>query len=495
MKLTTLLQCLDLNYPQFADVVIQNIQADSRKIKPNDLFLAIPGLTTDGREHIAQAIAKGAVAVLAEAPYNVDKINKSKVPIVVISDLTKRLGIVASYFYGDPSHSMQVIGVTGTNGKSSTCHFIAELLRNLGCSAATIGTLGIGTSNGYRPTNFTTPDVITLQQNLAALRESGIQSVAMEVSSHALEQYRTVGVNFKMGIFTNLTQDHLDYHQTMSNYWQAKLKFFLDYAISKAVINLDDPYGRQLLVLLPANITVIGYTLETDRKVAIPCIIASDIQHSYNGIKTKLSFMGYEYTVDLPVLGNFNLSNMLAAIGAVSNLGYAMPDVLAQIAKVRNIPGRMQRIYCEHQPLVVVDYAHTPDALSRVLETLRYYCKGKLWCVFGCGGDRDRSKRPAMLSAALTFSDKVILTQDNPRTEDPQQIIADTLQNQSDLSKVQIELDRRFAIEMAIRKANEKDVILVAGKGHEDYQIIGTTKYPFSDIEVVENVMGMRVGF
>ena len=465
---------------------IKGIKTDSRNIEPGDLFIALVGLTTDGRQYIEQAIANGAVAVLAAAPYQNKVINN--VHIIVIDNLAQKLGGIVSDFYLNPSYNMNVIGVTGTNGKSSTCHYIAEILRQLACNVATIGTLGIGTADGYVPGTHTTPDPIKLQKSLAELKAQGMQTIAMEVSSQALMQERVNGVKFNTVVFTNLTQDHLDYHQSMANYWAAKLKLFLEFDFCNAIVNLDDPYGRQLLVLLPKDVKIIGYTLEAQRKATCNIISATNIQYTANGITATILGDFGSKTLDIPVVGAFNLSNMLAAIATCVALGYAFDDVLSVISKVTNVPGRMQCIKTNLRSLVVVDYAHTPDALASALQALKVYCHGKLWCVFGCGGDRDRTKRSNMLSAALRFSDHVILTQDNPRTEDPNQIIADIINNHADLDNVIIEPDRKVAIKLALSKAGVQDVVLIAGKGHENYQIIGTEKIPLSDMDIVNGI-------
>lgn len=465
---------------------IKAIKTDSRTIEPGDLFIAVAGLTTDGRHYIAQAIANGAIAVLAAAPYQNNVVNT--VPIIVVDKLAQKLGGIVSDFYLNPSQQMNMIGITGTNGKSSTCHYIAEILRKLAGKVATIGTLGVGTTAGYAPGTHTTPDPIALQKSLAALQAQGVQTVAMEVSSQALMQERVNGLKFHTVVFTNLTQDHLDYHQSMANYWAAKLKLFLEFDFSNAIVNLDDPYGRQLLVLLPKNVNIIGYTLEAQRKAACKIISAANIQYTTNGITTTLQGDFGSKTIDIPVVGAFNLSNMLAAIATCVALGYAFEDILSVISKVTNVPGRMQCIKAKLKPLVVIDYAHTPDALASVLQALKVYCPGKLWCVFGCGGDRDRTKRSDMLTAALRFSDYVILTQDNPRTEDPNQILADTINNHTDLDNVIIEPDRKVAIQLALSKAGRQDVVLIAGKGHEQYQIIGTEQIPFSDVDIVTGI-------
>jgi UDP-N-acetylmuramoyl-L-alanyl-D-glutamate--2,6-diaminopimelate ligase len=490
VKLTQLLHYLNidniLNIQQ-QEIIIQSLQVDSRKVNRGDLFIAVPGSTSDGRQYISQAIDNGAMAVFAEIPYSNKSNIDSDVPIVCIEELTKKIGIIAKYFYNNIG--LNIIGVTGTNGKSTVCYYIAEILKGLSCSCATIGTLGIGINNKYIATEHTTPDPIELQKNLSYIRDKKTCNIAMEVSSHALIQHRASGVDFKTAVFTNLTQDHLDYHKNISSYWQAKLKLFLEYSVDNVIINLDDPYGRQLVELLPTHINVIGYSLEKYRKFTDNIIRAYDFKYDLQGTSVTIKSKYGEMELTIPVFGDFNLSNILAAFAAVLTFGYSFEEILSVLPEVSAVPGRMQYIRNDLKPLVVVDYAHTPDAIDRTLATLKKYCKGKLWCVFGCGGDRDKDKRPAMLERAICYSDYIILTQDNPRTEDPNKITEDILKNNSNFNNIIVELDRFTAIKIAIDKAKEKDIILVAGRGHEEHQIIGKEKIPFSDVKVVEELL------
>lgn len=490
MKLSVLLASINAEIPtKYRDLDVHAITTDSRDIKPGALFLAVAGESSDGRNYINQAVQNGAIAVLLDATNLQLSEQINNIPVLPIPMLKSKVGILASKFFNDPSQAMDIIGVTGTNGKSSTCHYIAEILNNLLESAATVGTLGVGQNGEYQTTKNTTPGPVELQKILADLNEQNIATVAMEVTSHALMQHRVKGICFKTAVFTNLTQDHLDYHHNMENYWQAKLKLFTEYCPKNVVVNLDDPRWQNLLAALEKDVAVIAYTLQPQHCCPHPTLTLTIIKYTASGVLVKISGAYGEQELEIPVIGDFNLSNMLAAIASCLSLGFAFNDIAKVLTKITSIPGRMQYIHVESKPLVVVDFAHTPDALMRALTALRHYSKGKLWCVFGCGGDRDRLKRKQMLAAAQENSDYVIITNDNPRTEDPNQIVADMLQNQPLAANVIIELDRKAAIELAINKAAVRDVILIAGKGHENYQIIGTEYLPFSDLAVVEDCM------
>ena len=468
-----------LNYINFEvsvpDLEINAIQLDSRKVNFGDLFIAIPGLTTDGRQYIQHAITNGAIAVLAEEPC---EYFYKDVPIIVIPNLSKCLGDIANYFYMDPSSSLQIVGITGTNGKSSICHYIENIITS---QTGIIGTLGVNSGN-------TTPDCLSLNYHLADMRDRGFKYVAMEVSSHALDQARVADIKFNTVVFTNLSQDHLDYHKNMSNYWQAKLKLFLDYKYKNAIINLDDPYGRQLLYLLSKDINVLGYTLEPNRDLPCKMVTGVIIKSSLQETILKIGSHFGNAEIKIPMLGGFNISNVLAAVSSCIALGIEFNEIIEKLPTLKNANGRLHCINKSGYPLIIVDYAHTPDALQKVLALLRSYCKGKLWCVFGCGGDRDRSKRHEMLSCAISLSDQVVITQDNPRNEDPHQIVNDMLQNNR-YSNILIEMDRATAIEKAIQKTDINDIVLIAGKGHENYQIVGSNCLPFSDFAVAKEIL------
>lgn len=485
---------------------------DSRQVKPGDLFIAVPGLTVDGRDYIEQAITDGAVAVLAEcdsaasAEIQTKKQNK-KIPIIVVHKLQTMIGHIAARFFDNPSKNIPVIGITGTNGKTSASHFIAQILSYCHKPCGVIGTLGAGIvpfENSLLSSERTTPDAIAVQRTLSTLQKQGATTIAMEVTSHALDQNRTAGVEFDTTIFTNLTRDHLDYHSNMQSYGEVKRKLFTEFQSEYSVINLDDEFGCDLfgnLKSLCPERKLIGYTTCLDKispnppfsKGGADVVMANNVVLDNQGICADIQTPWGLGKLQCNLLGKFNLSNLLAAIAAVCIQGVPLQQVLQAIQSIKTVPGRMMRVG-ENQPgpLVIVDYAHKPDALAQVLEALRAHCKGQLWCVVGCGGDRDRGKRPLMAAIGESLSDYLYLTQDNPRTEDPKQIMTEMIQGLKNPDKVVIEYNRKNAIELAIKNAKNMDIVVVAGKGHEAYQIIGTEKIPFSDQSVVEAALKRR---
>lgn len=485
-----------LTIPENYNKPITGISLDSRKINPGDLFIALPGTKTDGAEYIVNAKNKGAVAALLhtnniaesssliEKEFKDDKAMKH-FPILPLFQLSEKIGKIASKFYGHPSQKMNIIGVTGTSGKTSCTQFIANTLTMAGQKAGVIGTLGFGLAGQLQAGELTSPDAITLHKELAELYAQGAQSVAVEASSHGLAQSRLNGVLFKIGIFTNLSRDHLDYHVTMSDYAQAKHLLFEQAGLQYGIFNLDDPYGLQWATELKDKFPVYGYALDISHvhKKTLPHIICAEKIHlNENGfIATIVSPWG-DGVLTSKLLGRFNLSNLLAVIATLGILNIPLENILAYLAQLSSLPGRMQTLGGGNHPLVVIDYAHKPEALAQVLQTLREYCQGKLWCVFGCGGDRDRGKRSIMGGIATTYADEVILTDDNPREESAQQIIADIMSGISNPNEVIIEHDRARAIEHVIACAKTGDVVLIAGKGHETYQLVGKEKKPFSDL-------------
>jgi len=509
--------------------IVRGLSLDSRRVNPGDLFIAIPGVVTDGRQHIAEAIQRGAVAVLAEALYDFDEANdqlksRTSIPVIVFPDLKSSVSAIAGRFFSEPSSDLKVIGITGTNGKTTCAHMIAHLIStspNHAC--AVMGTLGNGFLESRVASNCTTPDPILVQQQLATFREAHATSVAMEVTSHALIQWRVAGVHFHTAIFTNLTHDHLDYHGTMEHYFEAKKRLFLDLNPIHAIVNLDDPYGRQLVRAILDNTTfqkrgrrpnIIGYTLyptlleiplEAGESIAefdnlIKCIITQTLEFSEKGFKAQIHSPWGAGEIDCPLFGRFNVRNSLAALAAAC-LQVIPFDVVSQSFKtLKTISGRMSVFGGQDEPMVVVDYAHTPDALEQVLLDLRERAvarAGHLWCVFGCGGDRDAGKRSIMGQIAAVLSDYVVLTDDNPRTEHPEKILeaikkgiqsplvsfceAASHREKSTTPLVMVERNRRLAIQNTILAAHPFDVIVIAGRGHEDYQIIGIEKIPLND--------------
>jgi UDP-N-acetylmuramoyl-L-alanyl-D-glutamate--2,6-diaminopimelate ligase len=469
------------------DREIIGLTADSRSVQPGFLFAAFPGSKTDARSYIADAIAKGASAVICEAQ-DFKGMQSERIPIVAVPKLRENLGNLAAAFYDYPARKMAIIGFTGTNGKTSCSQFLAKALRLNHVKCGIIGTLGSGFPDKLDQSVHTTPDPISIQQQLFTMQQQGAKAVSMEVSSHGLEQSRVNGVDFDIAVFTNLTRDHLDYHGDMEHYGNAKRRLFIRPELQYAVINADDDFGCALLNELSGKLSVIGYSI-SDAEINVAMVKAEDIKLGRNGFAASVITPWGRSVIKSKLLGRFNISNLLAVLAVLNLLEVPFPDALASLAELATIPGRMQTFGGRGKPIVVVDFAHTPDALQQALTALRGHCHGTLWCVFGCGGDRDRGKRPQMGKIAEQFSDRIIITNDNPRCENPKQIVSDIIKGLSCPRLVKIEYDRRAAIADAINNAKACDVVLVAGKGHEPYQIIGEQKIPYSDIEQVKKLM------
>ncbi|MHB1947510.1 MAG: UDP-N-acetylmuramoyl-L-alanyl-D-glutamate--2,6-diaminopimelate ligase [Gammaproteobacteria bacterium] len=487
IKLSQLLYNL-YDTPIYSDVEIKGLALDSRNVKPGDLFFACKGATLDGRKFIGDAIKHGAVAVLEEVESKSMSFHKqANIPIFPVHHLDQRIGEIAAHFYGYPSKKLKMVGVTGTNGKTSCSHFIAQALQKLEIPCGVIGTLGNGLYGDIKSGSLTTPDAITLQATLAEFLDQHIKNVAMEVSSHSIEQGRVNGTQFDVGVFTNLTRDHLDYHLTMEAYGNAKKKFIESHLVKHVVINADDEFGLKLIKSLARkNIYAYGIDKHTDLPGAVPLVYAQHTRLDLSGIRAKVVSPWGEGELIAPLIGKFNLSNLLATLTSLCILKVPFKTALDSLAKLISVPGRMQTFGGIDKPLVVVDYAHTPDALEKVLIALREHNQGKLYCLLGCGGDRDKGKRHLMAKIAEQYADKIIVTDDNPRTEDPAQIVADIMEGFTDRNKIIVEHDRSKAIRDIIQYAQPGDCVLVAGKGAERYQIIGDKKIPFSDIEKVE---------
>jgi len=480
-----------------AALPVKNIAIDSRLVKPGDLFLAYPGTTMHGGDYVTIAIAQGASAVLIDADYpNLPYLQEAitAIPLFPVKDLAQQISAIAGRFYQQPSHHLNVIGVTGTNGKTSTTHFIAQLLEQLGSTCGVMGTLGQGFRHNLQATGLTTSDARSIQCDLARFVEQGAKAVAMEVSSHGLMQQRVADVRFAVAVFTNLTQDHLDYHGTMQAYGAAKARLFTQPDLRYAVINTDDPFASELIAVLAKDVESIGYSLQTPQKNSLQHHVwLENIQYHAQGMQATLHSPWGQGELVTGLIGRFNLANVLAAISSVVLLGYLLPAVLAAAAHLMGVTGRMQRFGGKQQPMIVVDYAHTPDALAQALSSLQAHCKGRLFCIFGCGGDRDKSKRPLMAKAVAAHCDKIVVTNDNPRTEEPLAIITDILSGLTPSAEVLVETDREKAIDLVLQQAGPNDVILVAGKGHEDYQIIGQQRLPYSDIATVQRLLASKV--
>lgn len=491
MQITPLsLLIQDLGHvPSQADISIKGLALDSRYVKPGDLFFAFKGSLWDGRAYISDAIAKGAVCVLAEKhPNKPDCYFEGVVPVISLSGLQQKVSAIAARFYHHPGATLDIVGITGTNGKTSTSHFIAAILQHLAKPCGIMGTLGNGIYGNIQPGVLTTPDAITLQKNLAEFLSLGAKHVAMEVSSHSLDQGRVKHVPFKVGVFTNLTRDHLDYHGTMEAYGAAKAKLFDNPWLENAAINIDDPFGKELIQKIAAQKQVFAYST-TVQHADVPLIYVKEVALDAHGIRALIVTPWGEGELRSSLVGQFNVSNLLAAVTALCLLGIPFQQVLEGVSILRAVPGRMQTFGGKNKPLIIVDYSHTPDALEQALAALRAHCEGKLYCVFGCGGDRDSGKRPIMATIAEKRADVVIVTDDNPRTEDPALIVADIMKGFSDPNNIIVQHDRSKAIRDVIHYAKQGDCVLIAGKGAETYQQIGEQKIPFSDIEQVRSCL------
>ncbi|MCD6038729.1 MAG: murE [Gammaproteobacteria bacterium] len=476
-------------YPN--DLLISGLALDSRQVQKGDLFFAYQGSTLDGRQFINEAIKKGAKAIMVERDEQVASISfQDDVPIISVQHLKHKISALAGRFYNHPAQSMQIIGVTGTSGKTSFTYFLASVLEQLAFSCGVIGTMGNGLYGDIKSGNLTTPDAIAVQKIFAELFQQGARYVAMEVSSHSLAQGRVEAVPFTVGVFTNLTQDHLDYHGTMKAYGVAKKRLFESLATQFAVINNDDPFGRELIASLPNKENIIAYGIQKSKRVE--SVIAQSVELE-QGVKARVITPWGEGELQTQLIGHFNLSNLLAVLAVIGLLKIPLSAALQCLKNVLPVPGRMQVLGGKELPLVVVDYSHKPDALKKALEALRPYYSGQLYCVFGCGGERDRGKRPLMGAIAERYADRVIVTDDNPRTEDPKQIVADIMQGFVHPEKIIVEHDRSKAINNSIQYAKRGDCVLIAGKGAETYQQIGNIKIPFSDVEQVRERLNVRL--
>jgi len=459
------------------DLMIRELTLDSRSVRGGDLFLAVPGGKFDGRDHIADALKRGAAAVAYEVE-GAKVLPITDVPLIPVKGLAAQLSDIAGRFYGDPSRSLNLVGVTGTNGKTSVTQLVAQALDLLGQHCGIVGTLGTGFYGALQSGRHTTPDPIAVQATLTDLKKAGARAVAMEVSSHGLDQGRATALAFDVAVLTNLSRDHLDYHGTMQAYGEAKAKLFAWSDLRCRVLNLDDDFGRKLAADKHES-RLITYSLE-DSSAYLYC---REARFDDDGVRATLVTPQGEHLLRSSLLGRFNLSNVLAAVGALLGLDYALDEILKVLPKLEGPIGRMQRLGGGAKPLVVVDYAHTPDALEKVLTALRPHAKGRLLCLFGCGGDRDRGKRPLMAEVVERLADSVLVTDDNPRSEAPGQIFADIRAGFAHADDVRFLEGRGPAISEIIASAKADDVIVLAGKGHEDYQEIHGQRLAFSDLE------------
>jgi len=482
-----------------ADVEILGLATDSRSVRPGDLFLAGQGLRVHGLVHVEQALQRGALAVAWEpvADPHISSIAASLVlPAVAVAGLAQKTGVIADRFYAHPSRELHVIGVTGTDGKTSVSHFIAQALSTEQQSCGLLGTLGYGVYGALQTPTHTTPDALRLHAEFAELRDQGVKNVAMEVSSHALHQQRTAGVSFDTAVLTHLSRDHLDYHGSVEAYAEAKRRLFNSPGLSCAVVNVADDFGRQLAADLKHRLQVIAWQGRPgDVARGYPdWIELKSVRALEKGIALELESSWGAATFETALLGGFNAENLLAALGALLASGLSLRTAVERLARVKTVAGRMELFTRTGAPRVVVDYAHTPHALETALQALRPHCRGELICVFGAGGDRDRGKRPQMGALAERFADRVVLTSDNPRSENPDSILDQIAQGFEQPQRAVRISDRGAAIASAIREAAADDLVLVAGKGHENYQQTASQRLAFSDRARVQEVLRELAG-
>jgi len=464
-------------------IPISGIASDSRQVEEGFLFLACQGMSSHGVDYLADVVAAGASAVAYDTSTTAPP-NDIGVPMIGVDRLDMKLGEIANRFYDRPSEALSVIGVTGTNGKTTVAWLIAQCAQLLGERCAYLGTLGSGLDEIYGAQGMTTPAAIELHGQLAGFVDQGVEFAAIEVSSHALSQGRVDGVRFKAALFTNLTRDHLDYHADMLDYFETKAKLFLESDTQHRIINLDSEFGTLLASRCGQEVVTVSTNFDRVANGRAYVFVRSVVANEQGSDIAFVSSWG-DGRFTLPLPGEFNVANAIIVLALMLKLGIPLNSACDVLTKVHAPPGRMQRVVAAG-PAVYVDYAHTPNAIEVALRALRAHCRGKLWCVFGCGGDRDAGKRPLMAKSAERLADHVVICSDNPRTEDPQQIIDDVVAGLSHPQRAEVIEDRATAIAWAIEQAGESDVVLIAGKGHEDYQEIGAKRRPFSDHAVAQ---------
>ncbi|MDI9246268.1 UDP-N-acetylmuramoyl-L-alanyl-D-glutamate--2,6-diaminopimelate ligase [Marinobacter sp. CHS3-4] len=488
-SLSTLLQGIK-DVPSVFDVTIHGLSTDSRRVSPGDAFVALSGQRTTADQYVGQAIEAGATVVLLESSQADECHEQNGALIVPVVGLRSQLGRIADRFFEHPSQRLRVIGVTGTNGKTSVSHYIARLLQETGTPCGVIGTLGYGMPDALQEASHTTPDVVQVNRVLSRILAQGGRAAAMEVSSHALDQGRVDGLTMTGAVFTNLTRDHLDYHGSMEEYGAAKARLFKREELHFAVINFDDPFGRQLYEQLDGQCDRVRYSLHESQTE----IWLTGIEQTNAGFSASVDGLWGQFQFSASILGSFNVSNLLASMAAVLSLGVPVERVQSAVECLVPPPGRLEPFTGANGVRVVVDYAHTADALNSALEALRPHVSGRLICVFGCGGDRDTGKRPEMAREAEQGADVVFVTDDNPRSEAPDQITDQIMAGFSAPDKAMVVHDRADAIRQAIAMAEEGDIVLIAGKGHEAWQETATQRIPFSDAEQVRHALSLNGG-
>ena len=475
-----------------------SLHTDSRRVRAGDGFIAWPGGVSDGRQFVAAALTQGAAACLVEQD-GAEAFDWSSQSDAVASydGLKAASGPIAAAYYEQPSHALDVVAITGTNGKTSSSWWLAHALGRLGQRCAVVGTLGVGEVDQLEVTGMTTPDPVLLQARLRAMVDSGVHACAIEASSIGLAEHRLDGTQVRVAAFTNFTQDHLDYHGDMASYWQAKAALFDWPGLKAAVIHVDDTHGAALAGQLKARGDVAVWTVSSQSDAATPGHVqAQHITHTPHGLRFEVVEGAERHHLDTHLVGHYNVSNVLGVIGCLRALGHSLRDAVQACAALPAVPGRMQVVDgAADAPLVVVDYAHTPDAVTHAVQALLPLAKsrgGVVTCVLGCGGDRDASKRPLMAAAAERHAQHVVLTSDNPRSEDPQHILQHMLAGLALPNAAQVIVDRAQAIAHAVVQARSQDVVLIAGKGHEDYQEIAGVKHPFSDVAQARQALQQR---
>ena len=481
------------------DCAITSISLDSREAVEGSLFVALKGTQQHGINYATEVAKSHGAAIIWESDDTAEIVD-IELPQIEVVHLRDFLGEIANRFYQYPSKSLDVIGITGTDGKTSVSHFVSQAMDN----CAVMGTLGIGLLNNLQKATHTTPDVLNTHKNIAVMRSNEISTLAMEVSSHALDQARVAGVEFDVAVLTNLTRDHLDYHITVEAYAEAKAKLFSWPSLKAVVLNADDAFGQKIANQIlnhkhsientneRSQVQVIPYSVNkisaSDSDISVNTLVATEAVFNAKGITAKIQYG--EQTADLmvSVLGRFNLSNLLAALASMMALGDSLKSAAAKLSKVHTVAGRMEKV-SDADVLAVIDYAHTPNALETVLKALREHTKNQLICVFGCGGDRDSGKRPLMAKIAEENADVVIVTDDNPRSESPESIVVDIMKGFDQPGSVIVEHDRAIAIGKALKNAQSGDTVLIAGKGHENVQILATGSIPFSDREQANKIL------
>ncbi len=485
---------MSIEQPSVADLAINHLHLDSRQVAQGDVFVAIIGHAIDGRTFIPKAIENGAVAVVAQSDEEHPHQSiewQQQTPIIYLDGLGENLSKLAGRRY--QSQNSKLIGITGTNGKTTISQLIAQWGELVGTRSAVMGTTGNGFLDDLQPAANTTGNAIEVQAKLAELAEQGAQQTALEVSSHGLVQGRIKALDFAVGVFTNLSRDHLDYHGTMEEYALAKKQLFTTHNTTQKVINADDKVGAEWLSQMPDAIAVSLDESQVSQYSQNQALFAKSVQYSELGIEMDVAGSFGSGVLKAPLIGQFNASNILVALATLLSLGHDLAALLEAAPKLSPVIGRMELFRTENKAKVVVDYAHTPDALEKALMALRVHCEGQLWAIFGCGGDRDKGKRPLMAQAGEKLADKVILSDDNPRSEEPAAIVADMLEGVEHKQKVRVEHHRFDALKYALDRAQPQDIILLAGKGHEDYQVIGSETVHYSDRESAAELLGIQL--